>query len=93
MLPSLIHDWLFYNHQTDRETTDDIFYELLRKNKVSYLKATAMWAAVRAGGGLFWDNDKEDTEMLKKLCKKVRNRANYEGYQFPSEIKQLCYPN
>lgn len=86
MLPSLIHDWLFYNHQVDRDTTDELFYRLLRDNGVSYLKANTMWAAVRTTGGLFWDNDAEDKTMLVTLCKKVKNRPNFRKYKFPQEI-------
>ncbi len=90
MLPSLIHDWLFYNHQEDQDTTDDIFYRLLRDNGVNYLKASTMWAAVRTGGKLFWDNDREDKAMLVSLCKKVKGRPNFSRYKFPQEIIRQC---
>ena len=90
MLPSLVHDWLFYNHQVDQEKADDIFYRLLRDNGVDYLKANTMWLAVRTAGGFFWENDEEDEAFLVWLCKKVHGRANYERYQFPDEIKARC---
>lgn len=86
MLPSLVHDWMYYNHQEDRETADDIFYELLRGSDVTHLKATAMWAAVRAGGELFWENDDHDTQMLLNLCERVRHRPGFSGYKFPADI-------
>ena len=86
LLPSLIHDWLYYNHQTDRDTADDIFYALLRGNGVSNLMANAMWGAVKVGGGLVWDNDEEDDEMLVRLCRKVYRRPNFDRYRFPDEI-------
>ena len=86
MLPSLVHDWMYYNHQEERETTDDIFFELLRDGGVSHFKATAMWGAVRVGGELFWENDEDDTEMLLKLCKRVRERSSFYDYRFPEDI-------
>ena len=90
MLPSLIHDWMYFNHQKDREETDDVFYRLLRDNGVNYLSANAMWAAVRTAGELFWESDEEDEEMLVKLCKKVRNRQNFDRYMFPKIILDRC---
>lgn len=89
MLPALIHDWLFYIHQVDREKTDDIFFKLLRRNRVDYLKASAMWGAVRLAGEFFWDNDEEDIAMLVKLCRRVKNRPNFDKYQFPPEVIEL----
>ena len=86
MLPSLVHDWMYYNHQEDRETADDLFYGLLRESDVNHFKATAMWAAVRAGGELFWENDDHDTQMLLNLCERVRDRPGFDGYRFPADI-------
>jgi hypothetical protein len=90
MVPALIHDWMYYNHQEDREVADDVFYRLLKDNGVSNLMANVMWGAVRTGGGLFWDNDEEDEEFLLKLCKKVRERPNFDRYKFPPEITHSC---
>lgn len=90
MLPALIHDWMFYNHQENREVTDDIFYRLLKDNGVSDLKASAIWAAVRTAGELFWKNDEEDKKLLLWLCKKVKGRPNFDHYQFPPSIIQRC---
>lgn len=93
MLPALIHDWLFFNHQVEREEADEIFYTLLRQNGVNSLRANTMWAAVRLGGGLFWDNDAADTAMLVELCQKVRQRAHFAQYQFPPAIVQQADEN
>jgi len=90
MLPSLIHDWVFYNHQINRDALDEIFYRLLRDNGVNYLKANTMWAAVRATGGIFWDNDDEDNNMLLELCIKVRDSPNFERYKFPQTTIEAC---
>lgn len=86
MLPSLIHDWMYYNHQENRDITDDIFFTLLKNNGVSNFMANAMWGAVRAGGDFFWDNDDDDIEMLTALCRKVRQRPNFDGYKFPEGV-------
>jgi hypothetical protein len=86
MLSSLVHDWIYYTHQTDQETADDIFYRLLRDNGVDYLRSNTMWAAVRSFGDRFWDNDPEDEDMLVRLCKKVRTRENFDRYHFPPHI-------
>lgn len=93
MLPALVHDWLFYTHITGddgQEAADDIFYKLLRQNEVSYLKANAMWAAVRTAGHLFWDNDEEDMEKMVALCKKVKDRPNFKRYKFPKKIRKAA---
>ena len=67
LLPSLIHDWMYYNHQADRDITDDLFFTLLKNNGVSNFMANLMWGAVKAGGEFVWDNDEEDIEMLTEL--------------------------
>ena len=86
MLPSLIHDWMYYNHQESREVADDMFFTLLKDNGVSNFMANAMWGAVRAGGGFFWDNDEDDIDMLVALCRKVHRRPNFDGYKFPEDV-------
>ncbi|WP_394209229.1 DUF1353 domain-containing protein [Enterovibrio calviensis] len=86
MMPALVHDWLFYNHQVDREQADDILFTLLRQNGVDNLRANMIWGAVRTAGGLFWDNDDEDIETLKKLYRLVKNRENVDRYSFPQAI-------
>lgn len=35
ILPSLIHDWHFYNHQVNLQTANDIFYNLLLQNEAN----------------------------------------------------------
>ena len=92
MLPSLIHDWMYYNHQADRDIADDLFFTLLKNNGVSNFMANLMWGAVKAGGEFVWDNDEEDIEMLTVLCRKVFGRPNFEGYKFPRGIVDRIAP-
>lgn len=86
MAASLIHDWLYYNHQVNQETADDIFYELLRSNGVNFLLAKTMWIAVRSAGSLYWDNNKDERKFLLELYSKVKGDENIAKYHFPSDI-------
>lgn len=86
MLPALIHDWIYYNHQIGQADCDDLFYALLRENGVSQLKASAMWGAVRTAGGFFWDNDDKDEAFLKRLWARVKSRPQAADYRFPAHI-------
>ncbi len=53
---AVVHDWLYTSHQVDRPVADDIFLEMLLLNpQVGAVRARAMWAAVRFGGGGSWD--------------------------------------
>ena len=90
MLPSLVHDWMYFNHQNTRDETDDVFHSMLRENGVNNFKANAMWLAVRNFGGPYWENDADDEATLVKLCKRVRDRPHFNDYLFPDEIIQLC---
>ena len=86
MLPALVHDWLYYNHQTDREQADDIFYYLLKDNGVDDYKCSTMWQAVKVGGEYAWENDEDDINYLLKLREKVKDRPNFNRYVFPPEV-------
>lgn len=90
MLPSLIHDWLYGNHQVTQEVADDIFYELLIANRVNFVKAKAMRAAVQIGGEAYWENTGDQIISLVALCKKVKNSPNFERYRFPDKVKMMC---
>ena len=46
-----------------------------------------MWAAVKAFGDLFFDNDEDDDAFLVRLCRKALGRPNFDLYQFPPDIK------
>ena len=66
--PAAIHDGLYAGEILDRKVCDDIFLDLMKQYKVSYLRRYAMYWAVRLGGGKVW---KEHTE--KEVLK-------YKGY-------------
>lgn len=81
MLAAVFHDWLYHTHQFDRDTTDNLFYELLRLSNIGKTKAVLMREAVQNVGGWYWINDKDDQEYLKRLSAKIiadgRNPAKY----------------
>jgi hypothetical protein len=70
--PAIIHDW-FYRKTCEftRLETDLIFYHMLRNDGVSYLKASAMYYAVRWFGWNYYNEDYCDEEF-KGLDKKTR---------------------
>lgn len=86
ILPSLIHDWLYANHQVEREQADEIFHDLLILNGVPNIKAKAMWGAVHHFAGVYWGYSKEDKKRLKKLGQSIKKRPNYKKYKFPKEF-------
>lgn len=60
--PSIVHDWIYSEHQVaggfiSRSQADDLFYEMLRVEGMGWLKAKLMWAGVRIGGFIAWDDD------------------------------------
>ncbi len=62
MEAAVLHDWLYvkdsnpeYGHpEVDRKEADDIFYGLLKKNRVHPVRSWLMWLAVRSFGWLHW---------------------------------------
>ena len=66
--PATIHDGLYAGEILDRKVCDDIFLDLMKQYKVSYVRRYTMYWAVRLGGGKVW---KEHTE--KEVLK-------YKGY-------------
>ena len=92
MAAALVHDWLYYNHQVDQETADDLFFDILRANGVGMFKAGTMWIAVRNFGAAFWANDAADLQFLVSLCAALRGRPNFSKYHFPTDVTALCCP-
>lgn len=72
MIAAVFHDWLYHTHQLDRDSTDMLFYELLRASYVGRTKAILMREAVQNFGGWYWDNDKDDRAYLKRLTDKIQ---------------------
>lgn len=54
--PSLIHDFLYEYRIGKRSDADWLFYELMRENNVSFIKARLAYYAVRLGGFGAWND-------------------------------------
>ncbi len=85
MMPALVHDWIYSNHQMTQKQADDLLFDLLWGNGVPWGTANTMWFAVHAVGSRWWPNTAEDVEYLKKLYKKVAGSPNLARYKFPPE--------
>lgn len=67
--PAAIHDGLYAGEILDRKVCDDIFLDLMKQYKVSYLIRYAMYWAVRLGGGKVWkEHSQEEVQEYKKYC-------------------------
>lgn len=60
--PAISHDYMYETHQVvggfiSRKQADDLFYEMLRVEGMGWFKAKLMWAGVRIGGFIAWDNE------------------------------------
>lgn len=89
MCPAICHDWLYANHQVEREVADKIFHQLLLDNGVGSKTAYLMYLGVRAGGGNAYKNKPEDIKYLKELyAQLVQQGADVTKYKFPKEVFQ-----
>ena len=65
--PAAIHDGLYAGEILDRKVCDDIFLDLMKQYKVSYVRRYAMYWAVRLGGGKVWkEHNQEEVQEYKK---------------------------
>ena len=52
---AILHDWLYWEQGVSRAVADKVFEVVMCELNVSVPVAKAMWAAVRVGGGTYWD--------------------------------------
>ena len=65
--PAAIHDGLYAGEVLDRKVCDDIFLDLMKQYKVSYVIRYAMYWAVRLGGAKVWkEHNQEEVQEYKK---------------------------
>lgn len=83
IIPSLIHDWLYSNHQVSRLEADDIFKDLLLKNGVPSDKTRIVHIAVRLLGEEYWQNTADELEYLRQLYSRIKTSPNLGLYKFP----------
>ena len=68
--PAAVHDGLYAGEVLDRKVCDDIFLDLMKQYKVSYVIRYAMYWAVRLGGGKVWkEHTKDEVLKYKDYCK------------------------
>lgn len=53
---AILHDWLYWEQITNRETADEIFEIAMQELEVALPLRKAMWAAVRVYGGSYWSD-------------------------------------
>jgi len=63
-LAAAVHDALYATNYVSRKKADDMFYNIMRADGVSLWKASLMYTAVLASGGLFYS--KSDEELLRE---------------------------
>jgi len=56
LFPAIVHDWLYFTGNNSRRKSDRIFYELLRKQGVGYIRSNLMYLAVRIFGKKYYTN-------------------------------------
>ena len=54
---AVLHDWLYWNQQFDRERSDDVFLEAMVGLGVSWLTRMSLYYAVRIFGQCAWDDN------------------------------------
>lgn len=88
MMPALIHDWIYYNHQIEREKADALFFALLKTTGVSAFKRSIIKFAVKLTGANYWKNEERHILELVEIAEKLRDRPNFDRYHFPEEVLQ-----
>lgn len=87
--PALVHDWLYLNHQVDRETADLILYDMLLANHADETKAWIMYKAVDVAAFPFWGYSERDMAEIRLLYRSIRWRKQYPMYRFPEHLLEV----
>jgi hypothetical protein len=87
MLPSLVHDWIYSNHQVQKSDADKALKKLLQDNGVPWGKLQVIYRAVEAFGGAAWENSTDDLNYLRWLKSKLVDAGvDVAKYHFPVEV-------
>jgi hypothetical protein len=61
---AVVHDWLYTKAKCKRKEADDIFLELMERLGVPVIVRTAMYWAVRIGGGIVWGHPRKENRNV-----------------------------
>jgi Protein of unknown function (DUF1353) len=61
--PAIIHDFLYWQQHTQRETADRIFLFSMQDFDIDQTTATIIYNAVRLGGGVAWRHNSSDKTL------------------------------
>jgi len=84
---SVVHDWLFANHQLDFHQANDVFRSILEANGVSPAKVAVMYKAVEGFGDDHWLQTPETLDHLRTLFNS-RGSIHPSVYQWPRKVRR-----
>jgi hypothetical protein len=70
------HDYLYLTHLVNRETADEVGFQIWRQAGMGLGKARIMWSAVRSCASFAWKNSAEDNIELIKLRAMIASRPD-----------------
>lgn len=84
---SLVHDWLYLTHQTNRQDADECLFQILEQCDVSLWRRRCIWLAVRGFASGHWPSSLEDIKYITKLNLDLYNRIDSWKYGYPLKVK------
>ena len=66
-IAALVHDALYASQILEKYECDNIFLELMEMHNVGYIKRYSMYNAVKALGGVAWEDNQDELEKYKKF--------------------------
>lgn len=84
MRAAVVHDWVYYNHQMDRDDADELFDHILDEDGFGSTTRWVVRQALALAGGFYWDNDDDDIAFLKHLWNDHPMDNSYKArFKFP----------
>ena len=69
---AILHDWLYWEQGVSRAVADRVFEVAMAELNVDVPVRKAMWAAVRVGGGQYWDEAMAEKKLGKsRVLKRI----------------------
>lgn len=70
------HDYIYLTHLTDRNTADEVAFQIWRQAGMTLRKARVMWFAVNKFAGFAWKNNESDKKSLIELRTLIAQNPN-----------------